>query len=100
MKQEILEELAKRPGVASEIVESLYEDAIQDIQEFCNLKEVNIKHKSTIKDLIMFRYNTLGTEGIKSESYPSVSYTYERDIPARIKTKLRSFRRLSYELDD
>ena len=65
MKQEILEELAKRPGVASEIVESLYEDAIQDILEFCNLKEVNQKHKSTIKDLIMFRYNTLGTEGIK-----------------------------------
>ena len=89
MKQEILEELAKRPGVASEIVESLYEDAIQDIQEFCNLKEVNQKHKSTIKDLIMFRYNTLGTEGIKSESYPSVSYTYERDIPSRIKTKFK-----------
>ena len=81
-------------------MESLYEDAIQDIQEFCNLKEVNQKHKSTIKDLIMFRYNTLGTEGIKSESYPSVSYPYERDIPARIKTKLRSFRRLSYEFDD
>ena len=81
-------------------MESLYEDAIQDIQEFCNLKEVNQKQKSTIKDLIMFRYNTLGTEGIKSESYPSVSYAYERDIPARIKTKLRSFRRLSYELND
>lgn len=102
MREEIIKELSVRPGVASEIVESLYSDAIQDICEFCNLteNEINKKHKSTIKDLIMYRYNTLGTEGIRSEGYPSVSYSYERDIPPRIRNKMRAFRRLSYGIND
>lgn len=102
MDQDVIEELSMRPGVDKEIIEFLYDDAVQDMCEFCNLKESDISyiHKSTIKDLIMYRYNTLGTEGIRSENYPSVSYAYERDIPSRIKTKLRSFRRLSYGSND
>ncbi|MBU0279207.1 phage head-tail connector protein [Gemella sp. zg-1178] len=103
MREEILNSLKNRPGVDGELLESLdlYSDAIQDILEFCNIAEDDIKPSfaSLIKDLIMYRYNTLGVEGLRSESYPSVSFQYERDIPPRIKTKLRKFRRLSYELD-
>lgn len=94
MKQEILQELNKRPGINAELVESLYDDAVSDMLEFCNLSKIELKHKTVLKDLLMYRYNTLGVEGISSESYPSVKYSYEGDIPPRIKNKLRSFRRL------
>lgn len=96
-KEKIINEIKKRPGMELADVESLYQDSVEDICHFTHLTENELKELaigSIIKDLMAFRFNTLGVEGIKSESFSGVSTGYYDDIPERIKKKLRSFRRL------
>ncbi|MDO4778515.1 MAG: hypothetical protein Q4A42_03050 [Tissierellia bacterium] len=99
-KDRIIEEMRKRPGAELVDLESLYQDSVSDVMDFTHLtlEEINqLAIESTIKDLMAFRFNTLGVEGITNESNSGVSTIYEGDIPERIKRKLRSYRRLNYE---
>lgn len=99
-KDKIIEEMKKRPGMESIDLESLYQDSISDIMDFTHLtfEEINqLAIESIVKDLMAFRFNTLGVEGLTSENNAGVSTTYNEDIPQRIKRKLRAYRRLNYE---
>lgn len=97
-KEKILEQIKKRPGIELVDVDSLYEDAVQDVLDFTHRDRAELTEAmgSVIKDLIAFRFNTLGVEGVTAESNGGVNTHYEQDIPPRIKAKLRSFRRLNY----
>lgn len=95
-KEIIIEELLLRRGVSNiALLRSLFDDVILDICNFCNLKEeeINLYLVPSIKDMIMYRYNTSGGEGIQSENLTGASITYEQDYPKRIKLQLRKFRR-------
>ena len=99
-KDKVIEEMKKRPGMELHYLEILYHDSISDIMDFTHrteeeLNKLNIE--SIIKDLMAFRFNTLGVEGLTNESNSGVSTGYCVDIPERIKRKLRSYRRLNYE---
>lgn len=99
-KDKIIEEMRKRPGMESADLDSLYQDSISDIVDFTHRTEDEINQlaiESIVKDLMAFRFNTLGVEGITNESNSGVSTGYCVDIPERIKRKLRSHRRLNYE---
>ncbi|MFL8968899.1 phage head-tail connector protein [Helcococcus kunzii] len=96
-KDKIIKSVKNRPGMENADVEGLYQDAIEDIMHFTHRTEEEISKLaigSIIKDLMAYRFNTLGVEGIKSESFSGVSTGYYDDMPERIKKKLRSFRRL------
>lgn len=99
-KVKIINVVGKRPGFENADVESLYQDALEDIMHFTHRTEDEINELpigSIIKDLMAYRFNTINVEGLKSEGYPGSSTTYDDDIPKRIKVKLRAFRRLNYE---
>lgn len=99
-KDKIIEEMRKRSGMELVDLESLYQDSISDIKDFTHRTEEEINQlaiESIVKDLMAFRFNTLGVEGITNESNSGVSTGYCVDIPGRIKRKLRSYRRLNYE---
>ena len=99
-KDTIIKEMKKRPGMELADLESLYQDSISDILDFTHRteKELNkLNIESIVKDLMAFRFNTLGVEGLTNESNSGVSTGYSADIPERIKRKLRSYRRLNYE---
>lgn len=98
-KEKIISEMKQRPGMEFADVESLYQDSVEDICHFTHLTENELKELavgSIIKDLMAFRFNTSGSEGIKSEGFSGsgISTNYCEDIPQRIKKKLRAFRRL------
>ncbi|WP_288868801.1 phage head-tail connector protein [uncultured Parvimonas sp.] len=99
-KDKIIKELNERPGM-EKISECLYQDAIDDIMTFTHLKKEEVEKieamGSIVKDLIAFRFNTLGVEGISSENQAGVNTSYIDDIPKRIKVRLRAYRRLNYE---
>lgn len=99
-KEKIIKEMISRPGYENINVASLYQDSIQDICDFTHRSEEEINQlaiESVVKDLMAFRFNTLGVEGLKSEGYSGVSTSYDEDIPKRIRRKLISYRRLNYE---
>lgn len=96
-KDKIISEMRKRPGMEFADVESLYQDSLEDICHFTHrdLEELNqLAINSIIKDLMAFRFNTLGNEGIALEKFSGTDTQFVEDIPQRIKKKLRAFRRL------
>ncbi|MFM1538799.1 head-tail connector protein [Helcococcus bovis] len=96
-KEKIINEIKKRPGMELADVESLYQDSLEDICHFTHrdLEELNqLAINSIIKDLMAFRFNTLGNEGVILERFSGTDTQFTPDIPERIKKKLRAFRRL------
>jgi hypothetical protein len=49
--------------------------------------------RSVIIDMVVYRYNRLGTEGLESENYSSVSYHYSSDYPESILSALNFIRK-------
>lgn len=47
-----------------------------------------------IQRMVVWRYNTLGTEGLSSENYSGVSYSYKGDYPDDIMQILRSYKKV------
>ncbi|XVG95817.1 hypothetical protein ACGCUP_00890 [Eubacteriales bacterium KG125] len=99
-KDRIITEMKKRPGMDIADLESLYQDAISDIGDFTHRtpEEINqLAIEPIVKDLMAFRFNTLGAEGLVSERYSGVDTQYDADLPKRIRRKLLAYRRLNYE---
>jgi hypothetical protein len=49
---------------------------------------------STIERMVVYNYNRLGTEGLNSESYSGLSYSYSADYPEQIIKILKKHRKL------
>lgn len=50
--------------------------------------------KPLIIKIVIYNYNRLGTEGLTSESYSGVSYSYCDDYPESIMRTARAYRKL------
>lgn len=62
--------------------------------DYCNILELPLAMESIIEELVVIRYNKLGSEGLQSESYSGISQTFLSDIPSDIKQQLNAYRRL------
>lgn len=49
---------------------------------------------SLIQRMVIWRYNTLGSEGLNSENYSGVSFSYTADYPDDIMQVLRSYKKV------
>lgn len=47
-----------------------------------------------ILQMVVFRYNTMGTEGLTGENYSGVSYNYTADYPSDIMSLLKGYRKV------
>ena len=72
----------------------LINKAEKTIISFCNITEVTEEMQDILEDLICYRYNLIGREGLKSEGMGSASISFTDGIPAEIKTRLYRYRRL------
>lgn len=66
----------------------------QKILSYTNQTEILPQMEYLVEELVVLRYNKLGSEGLQSESFSGVSQTFNQDIPQDIKSQLNQFRRL------
>lgn len=72
----------------------LISNAKQKILTYTNQTEILPSMEYIVDELVILRYNKLGSEGLQSESFSGVSQTFNQDIPQDIKSQLNQFRRL------
>ena len=49
--------------------------------------------ENVIIEMVVYRYNRIGTEGLNSENYSGVAYNYATDYPAAIYNQLKAYRK-------
>ncbi len=49
--------------------------------------------QSVITEMVIYKYNRLGTEGLNSESYSGISYNYSSDYPESILSALSAIKK-------
>ena len=76
-----------------ELLELLISQATAEAADYTNNKDVS-KLSGAIIKMVIYNYNRLGTEGIDSEGYSGVSYSYSTDYPNSVLRLLNSCRKL------
>lgn len=69
----------------------LIQQAIEESLEYTHGNEVG---DTTIIKMVVFNYNRLGTEGLDSEGYSGVDFTYSADYPEAIIRALKAHRKI------
>ena len=98
--EEILKSLKLRPGISNnsdELLEEFILEAEQTVKDYINYREEEELPKgciSVVKELVIIKCNTLGLEGLTSQSASGVSENYLNDIPKALKKKLYKYRKL------
>ena len=93
----MLEDIELLLGITStdkdKLIKLLINLATEDARTISRRQDVT-ELESIIIQMVVFNYNRLGTEGLDSESYSGVSYSYSADYPENILRNLRRFRKL------
>ena len=71
------------------LIEQAVEEAIVYTHNEC-VDELN----SSIIQMVVYKYNRIGTEGVDSEGYSGVSFQYTSDYPENIMRGLRAKRKV------
>lgn len=93
----MLEDIKLLLGITStekdKLIKLLINLATEDARTISNRDDVT-DMESIIIQMVVFNYNRLGTEGLDSESYSGVSYSYAADYPENILRALKRNRKL------
>lgn len=93
----MLEDIKLLLGITStekdKLLKLLINLATEDARTISRRQDVT-ELESIITQMVVFNYNRLGTEGLDSESYSGVSYSYSADYPENILRNLKRFRKL------
>ena len=76
-----------------ELILALKDIAESEVKAYCNIDDIS-GLESAIIQIVILKYNRLGTEGISSESYSGISANYCEDYPPGITRMLNQKRRL------
>ena len=71
------------------LIEQAIEEAIVYTHNEC-VDELN----TSIIQMVVYKYNRIGTEGVESEGYSGVSFQYTSDYPENIMRGLRAKRKV------
>ena len=71
------------------LIEQAVEEAIVYTHNEC-VDELN----TSIIQMVVYKYNRIGTEGVESEGYSGVSFQYTSDYPENIMRGLRAKRKV------
>lgn len=84
-----------------EIKDALQDDVLLLLLELCTEEFIDYCHRTDvdkfeylITNMAVYRYNQIGNETLKSESYSDIKFDYLDDYPANIQRQLRNCRRL------
>lgn len=83
-------------GISQNDKDSILQLLIQYADEFAKdyTKRLSVPD-SLILDLVAFRYNQIGNEGLQSESYSGLSFSYE-GLPENLKAHLNHLRKVVF----
>ena len=77
----------------NETIQLLIELVTDEAKAYCNVDTIT-GLESIIMQMVVFKYNLLGHEGLTSEAYGGVSYSYSANYPESILSALNAHRRL------
>lgn len=80
---------ASKDELLTLLIQQAQEEAINYIHDD-NLSGLD----NTLIQMVIYKFNLLGTEGLESEAYSGVSYRYASDYPETILKQLKSHRRV------
>lgn len=89
-----VKKLARRLNLQSDdtLVVDLWEEAKQDVLNYCNRKKVTKEMQPSVLKLAVVYFNRIGSEGESSRGEGGISRTFETGIPTDIKQSLAPFR--------
>lgn len=71
----------------------LIEQAIDEAVNYTHNEDIATL-KGCISNMVVYNYNRLGTQGIDSESYSGVNFSYSADYPESIIRQLNAHRKV------
>lgn len=80
MLAEIKKSLELSSSDKDELLASLIKRCSQPILNYIGLKKIPNELEYIVIELVLARYNRLGSEGITSESVDGISYVYNSDV--------------------
>ena len=76
-----------------ELLTVLLDQAIEEAENYTH-NNCLTGLESTICRMVVYNYNRTSTEGVNSESYSGVSYSYSADYPENIMRVLKAHRKI------
>lgn len=76
-----------------DLIRILTDICTDEAKQYCNTDRIDGLENAIIQ-MVVFKYNRVGTEGLTAESYNSASFTYTDDYPKPILKMLNSKRKL------
>lgn len=73
-----------------ELLEALITYAVEDAVLISRNKNIREENEGIIVRMVIYNYNRLGSEGLTSETYSGVSYSYANNYPEDILYMLKS----------
>lgn len=71
----------------------LIEQASEEAKNYCHINNLD-GLDSAICQMVVWKYNLLGAEGLSAESYSGVSFSYSAEYPSNIMNQLKKHRRI------
>lgn len=81
-----------KPNANVAVVNTLIDKTKAEVVLFCRTSYVPAMD-NVVCDIVLFKLNQLGNEGISNQAYNGVSESYSTDYPNSIKQQLCSFRK-------
>lgn len=92
---DIMISLKERPGMPEdELLDDMIADCKQDLKDMLHVDELEDRHASILKELVLIKVNHDGVDGIASEGHGSVSTSYLDDLPRSLLRRIRALRKL------
>lgn len=94
--ESLKKQLADKFGITDElklkVLSDDLKDALADVLDYTNQDVLIGNMISSVKDMMIIRYNQEGNEGESSRSEGGVSQSFETGIPKKVKSKLNRYR--------
>lgn len=75
------------------LINVLIQQAISEAVAYTHNEDTSILSPAIIQ-MVIYKYNRIGTEGLNSEGYSGVSFNYINDYPENIKRILNTHRKI------
>ena len=76
------------------ILNILIEDSTQEFLNYTNCVTAPLTADTTISQMVIYKYNRQGSEGLASTSYSGISESYLTDYPDNLIKQMNKYRRL------
>lgn len=76
------------------LLEELIDNAEEYVANYCNNADAVNSLSGAIVQMVIQDYNRMGAEGLNSESYSGVSFSYQATYSEDIMKQLRKFRKI------